>query len=80
MSATQAINHSTPKVHRLIMFLDEEEKTNIMGCQALFSCIVDQDLSNSRPMMAGHNLVMLGWSWTDPSVLGSQTFGHDSVH
>ena len=29
--------------------------------------------------MAGHSLVMLGWSWTDLSVLGSQLFGQASA-
>ena len=29
--------------------------------------------------MDGHSPVILGWSWTDLSVLGSQLFGQDSA-
>ena len=29
--------------------------------------------------MAGHSSVMLGWSWTDLSVLGSQLFEQASA-
>ena len=29
--------------------------------------------------MAGHSFVMIGWKWTEGSVLGSQVFGHALV-
>ena len=29
--------------------------------------------------MAGHSFVMIGWSWTEVSVLGSQVFGEASM-
>ena len=29
--------------------------------------------------MAGYSLVMLGWTWTDLSILGSQLFGQASA-
>ena len=64
-------------VQSVIQFLDEKNP-NIRDQKALFSCIVDQDW-RQQATMAGHSSVMIGWSWTDLSVLGSQLFGQASA-
>ena len=64
-------------VQSVIQFLDE--KKLYKGLSSLIFLYGGPRLELEQATVAGNSSVMLGWSWTDLSVLGSQLFGQASA-